>query len=344
LGVVLAVLIALGCTSTAAGAHQRKPRPLVLHPRFHVVGSALVSYIDGPYVVLLTPSVDAFEASGMVIDEQTGTRTSVSYPGCHLDEFPTWDLVGGPWLMLFCDRAGQWDGGFELYNLYTGEWQAVVPDPTITSFDCGMPSYCGVTVAGFGADWIEWQTVPCRYCTATYQFQNIDTGQVQSLPGWRPGGRIIPDLDSQSLAQTLCPPLTVPPGAPPPLGGPPPGALSLYGSFAIASPGAAGHTLERCGSRLKLAIDSHGGPLGASSHAIVWANSATSRRLHGLFLPSLRRFVIATNPAAATRPYPGAYRVVLSSGDLYVVDESGRVFATRAPTQGHRLARITQHH
>jgi hypothetical protein len=342
LGVVLAVLIALGCASTAAGAHQRKPRPLVLHPRFHVVGSALFSYIDGPYVVLLTPGVDAFEASGTVIDEQTGTRTAVSYPGCHLDEFPTWDLVGGPWLMFFCDRAGQWAGGFELYNLYTGEWRAVVPDPPQDV--CDQPDYCGVTVARFGAHWIEWQQVPCRYCSATYLFQNIDTGQVRRLPGWRPGGRVIPDLDSRSLARKLCPPLTVPAGVPPPLGGPPPGALSLYGSFAIASPGAGGDVLERCGSRLKLAVGRHDRPLGASSHAIVWANSPTSRRLHGLFLPSLRRFVIATNPAAATSPYPGAYRVVLSSGELYVFDESGRVFATRAPTQRHRLARTRRHH
>ena len=195
-----------------------------------------------------------------------------------------------------------------------------------------------LNVVGFGAHWIEWAQVPCRYCSAAYLFQNIDTGQVRSLPGWRPGGRIIPDLDSQSLAQPLCPPLTVPAGVPPPLGGPPPGALSLYGSFAIASPGAGGDVLERCGSRLKLAVGSHDGPLGATSHAIVWADSPTGRRLHGLFLPSLRRFVIATNPAAATTPYPGASGVVLSSGELYVFDESGRVFATRAPTRRHRLA------
>ena len=119
--------------------------------------------------------------------------------------------------------------------------------------------------------------------------------------------------------------------------------VSLY-ARGLSTREIAGHVLELCGSRLKLAIGSHDGPLGASSHAIVWANSPTSRRLHGLFLPSLRRFVIATNPAAATSPYPGAYRVVLSSGDLYVIDESGRVFATRAPTQRHRLARTTQHH
>jgi hypothetical protein len=335
LGVVLAVLIALACASTAAGAHQRTSRPLVLHPGFHVVGSALVSYVDGPYVVLMTPGLDAVEALGTVINEQTGTRTAVSYPGCHLDEFPTSDLVGGPWLMFFCDRVGQWAGGFELYNLYTGGWRAVVPDPPADV--CTQASYCGVGVMGFGAHWIEWQQVPCRYCSVTYLFQNINTGQVRSLPGWRPGGRIIPNLDSQSLAQPLCPPLTVPAGVPPPLGGRPPGALSLYGSFAIASSGAGGDVLERCASRLKRAIGSHDGPLGASSHAIVWANSPTSRRLRGLFLPSLRRFVIATNPAAATSPYPGASRVALSSGELYVSDESGRVFATRAPSPDSRV-------
>jgi hypothetical protein len=326
------VLIAFGGASPAASAHKRKHRPLVLHPRFHVVGSALAVVPDGPFVLLLTPDVDAFDALGTLIDEQTGTRTSVSYPGCHLPEFSTWDPLGGPWLMLLCDRTGQWDGGFELYNLYTGEWRAVVPDPKISSFDCGMPDYCGVTVAGFGAHWIEWQTVPCRYCTATYQFQNIDTGQVRSLPGWRVGGRIIPNLDSQSLAQRLCRPLTVPPG-PPNLAGPPgPGALSFYGSFALA-----GDVLERCGSRLKLAVGNPNYPgVQANSRAVVWAEGPKSRRLSGLFLPSLRRFVIAT-PST-----PGTYGFALSSGELYVigasaVGESGQVFAARAPTQRRAL-------
>jgi hypothetical protein len=329
--VLLSVLIAFGGVSAAASAHKQKPRRLVLHPRFHVVGSALTVDTDGPFVLLRTPGVDG-QALGTLIDERTGTRTSVSYPGCYLQEFNTWDLLGGPWLMLLCDRAGQWDGGFELYNLYTGEWRAVVPDPRITSFDCGMPEYCGVGVAGFGAHWIEWQTVPCRYCRATYLFQNIDSGQVRSLPGWRSGGRIIPDLDSQSLARTLCPPLTAPP---------PGGALSFYGSFAIV-----GDVLERCGSRLKLAIGNHNYPgVEANSRAVVWGPGPNSRRLDGLFLPSLRRFVIATTPS--TSPYD--YGFALSSGELYVIGgsvlgESGRVFATPTPTQSHRSARATRHH
>lgn len=329
--VLLSVLIALGGASAAASAHKQPRGPLVLHPRFHAVGSALTVDTDGPFVLLRSPVGDGFDASGTLIDERTGARTDVAYPGCHLDEFNTWALLGGPWLMLLCDRTGQWDGGFELYNLYTGEWRAVVPDPNITSFDCGMPPYCGVTVAGFGAHWIEWQTVPCRYCTATYQFQNIDTGQVQSLPGWRSGGRIVPDLDSQSLARTLCPPLTAPP---------PGGALSFYGSFAIV-----GDVLERCGSRRKLAVGNHNYPgVSANSRAVVWSQGPNSRGLDGLFLPSLRRFVIATTPS--TSPYD--YGFALSSGELYVIGgsqlgESGPVFATPAPTQTHRSARARRH-
>jgi hypothetical protein len=339
--VVVCVLIAFDGASAAASAHKRKPRPLVLHPRFHVVGTASTVDTDGPFVLLRNPVGTSFDASGTLIDEQTGTRTSVSYPGCHLDEFNTWNLLGGPWLMLSCDRAGQWDGGFELYNLYTGEWRAVVPDPTISSFDCGMPPYCGVTIAGFGAHWIEWQTIPCRYCTPTYQFQNIDTGQVQSLPDWRPGGRTIPDLDSPSLARPLCPPLTVPAGVAPLSGGPPPGVLTFYGSFAIV-----GNVLERCGSRLKLAIGNHNYPaVHANSRAVVWAQGPKSGRLDGLFLPSLRHFVIANTPS--TSPYD--YGFALSSGELYVLrgsvhGASETVFAAPAPTQSHEAASARGHH
>jgi hypothetical protein len=335
--VLLSVLATLGGVSAVASAHKQKPRPLVLHPRFHVVGSALTVSTDGPFALLRTYG---FDASGTLIDERTGTRTSVSYPGCFLPEFNTWDLFGGPWLMLSCDRAGQYDGGFELYNLYTGEWRAVVPNPPEDV--CTMPDYCGVTVAGFGAHWIEWQQVPCRYCGANYLFQNIDTGQVRSLPGWRSGGRIIPNLDSQSLAQQVCRPLTVPRGEPPILGGrPEPGALSFYGSFAIV-----GDVLERCGSRLKLAIGNRNYPgVWANSRAVVWTQGPNSRRLDGLFLPSLRRFVIATTPS--TSPYD--YGFALSSRELYVIGgsvlgESGPVFATPAPTQSHRPAHTKRHH
>jgi hypothetical protein len=91
LGAVLAVLIALGCASTSAGAHQRKPRPLVLHPRFHVVGRWFLG-ADGPYVLLNGPGASGAEPGTPVtlVDEQAGTRTSVSYAGCRVD------LMGGP--------------------------------------------------------------------------------------------------------------------------------------------------------------------------------------------------------------------------------------------------------
>ncbi len=321
--VVVSVLIAFGGGSAAMAAPERTPRPLALHPRFHVVGSGPVgAYFDGPFVLLQTPGVDQ-EASGTLIDERTGTETSVAYPGCYLPEFNPRSPLGGPWLMLDCDL-----GGFELYNLYTGEWKAVDPDPGSFSYeaDCGdgMPPYSGVIVAGFGADWIEWNHFT-RVCPGVYHFQNIVTGQVQSLPGWQAGGRIVPDLDSPSLARTLCRPLKVPPDATPyrnrdlPPG---PGSVSLHGSFAIVS----SDVLERCGSRLKRVLGDQQ-PLGASERAIVWVAGSNSHRLDGLFLPSLRRFVIATGPSINPN------RVVLSSGELYVTDESGRVFATHAPTQ-----------
>jgi hypothetical protein len=337
---MVSVLVALGGAAVAAGAHQHKPRPLVLHPRFHLVGSGPAGvYVDGPYVLLMNFAAN-FEASGTLIDEQTGTKTSVSYPGCYLSGFGG-DPLGGPWLILGCGRAGEGLDRFELHNLDTGEWHAVVPDPGIISYGNNCPGgtpYCGSGVMGFGADWIEWEE-HCRYCDYTYLFQNIDTGQVQRLPGWHVGGRIIPDLDSLSLARPLCPPLTVPAGLPPiPGAAPEIGAVSFYGSFAIASSGSE-LVLERCGSKLKLAVgNGNEQSLGASSHAIVWAVGSNRRKLDGLFLPSLRRFVITTSPT--TSPH----QVALSSGELYVVDgNSGMVFATPAPTQPDRATPATRH-
>jgi hypothetical protein len=101
----------------------------------------------------------------------------------------------------------------------------------------------------------------------------------------------------------------------------------LYGSFAIASPGPRGSVgvLERCGSTLKLPVGIHDEPFAASSDAIVWAKSETSRRLHGPFLPSLRRFVIATPIRTG--------EIALSSGELNVVGWRAQVFAARAPGQ-----------
>jgi hypothetical protein len=257
--------------------------------------------------------------SATLIDEQTNTRTAISYPGCSGAV-----QLSGPWLMLFC---GSSDGPFELYSLDTGEWRTVVPDPRVVSLDCGMPDYCGVFVAGAGAQWIQW-AISRRDSRGTVLFQNIDTGEVRSLPGWRSGGRIIPNLDSPSLAQQLCPPLTVPS----------PRLLSFYGSFAIVDD----PLLERCGSRLELAVGNDG-VVQANSRAVVWPQGPNSRRLSGLFLPSLRRFVITT----PSIPYP--YGFLMSSGELYVItaraaDGSGLVLATPAPTQSHRRPSAREHH
>jgi hypothetical protein len=53
--VLLSVLVALGGASAAATADKQKPRPVVLHPRFHVVGRFWGVETDGPYTLLLGP-------------------------------------------------------------------------------------------------------------------------------------------------------------------------------------------------------------------------------------------------------------------------------------------------
>jgi hypothetical protein len=69
----------------------------------------------------------------------------------------------------------------------------------------------------------------------------------------------------------------------------------------------------------------------------VWAAGPNRHRLDGLFLPSLRRFVIATGSSISPRT------ALLSSGELYVIGRSGQVFATPAPTPPTRPTRATRH-
>ena len=331
--IIAFALVAVAVSVASASAKQ--PKLVVLHPRFHVVATGVAGvFTDGRDVLWVAGEGTA--QTSTLLDERNGTRSTVSYPGCYVDALNTASPFGGPWLMFKCDLANQGQGGFELYNLTTREWKSVALAPEILSYrnGCGSGPYCGVSLAGFGADWLEWKET-CRECDATYLFQNINTGQVRTLPGWQAGGTTIPDLDSPSLAGTLCPPLTVPAILHPGYAlAPEPGVLSFYGPFAIA-----GNVLERCSSRLHRTIDRNYDPLGGDSHAIVWGASTERRRLDGVFLPSLRRFVITTLPGDPSGSFPHSpHTILLSSRALYVIENGGEtLYATHIPKMPRRL-------
>ena len=326
-----------------ASASAKQPKPVVLHPRFHAVATGITAaFTDRRYVLWVAGEGTA--QSSTLLDKRTGTRTMVSYPGCYVDAFNPPDPFGGPWLMFKCDLANQGQGGFELYNLTTGEWKSVALAPEIVSYrnECGGGPYCGVSLAAFGADWLEWKE-SCRECVDTYLFQNIDTGQLQTLPGWQVGGTTIPNLSSPRLANHLCSPLRVPQGFPPvgtnsALAPNPP--LTFAGRFAAGTEwymngGLWGLRLlvERCGSRLHQVLTTQIGSsatpqFAINQHAVVWQNYRGGS-IRGIFLPSLRKFTIALPTYLRSGPQAPLF---LTSHTLYLETDLGTALsATAAP-------------
>ena len=169
-------------------------------------------------------------------------------------------------------------------------------------------------VLAIGSDWIEYD----RNCDEvhscpTYLFQSLQTGVVKSDPT---RAHKIADLNSPTLARRVCPPVQVPNTS-----NVPTSRLVLDGRFAIAT-GVHGVFLEHCGTRLHRAIDPNPGPVGASSKAVIW--QTTGRKLAGLFLQSLRPFVIKA-------PEFADFELALTPQTLYLLDPEGQVWSAPAP-------------
>ncbi len=354
---VLVLLAGLGCLVAPAalgsqhGRERHRAGPVVLHPRFHLVSGVSSVLTNGRYVFLEASSLGG--SGGTVIDEQTGRRTMVNRPGCAvvntlINQLSTGFenrtavglLPGDPWLLFECDSQPPQVQSVELYSFVTGQWRSVTPLPA--SYLMPPPCY-GQCPAGdngaptpiaVGAHWIAYG-VGCHqeHCTETLAFQNIDTGQVPSVPAladWRAGGRTIPDLNSPQLAVKLCSPLRVPRGNP--------GQNNISvsenaifaGSFAIAvdyfGVESARPYLERCGSRLHKPIDRTDSPVVGNPSLVLWElGDGVSRRLDGLFLPSLRPFTLVL-------PLVPPSGLVLSSRTLYEFQPDGKLLAASSPT------------
>lgn len=319
----LGFLLTALCDGSAWGAARPPGRsgPVVLHPRFHrtrILAGLVVS--DGRYVYLAGLSV---AQSSFLIDDLSGRRTSLSR-NCGAA------VLGGPWLLSGCG----------LYRLSTGTWQPVPPlvDPCATPDEAG----CISGQVAVGADWIEYEET-CDHCHDEWFFQNIWTGQQESLPDWQPGGTTFPDLNSSTLAGTLCPPLRVPVSyAENRFEDPEPGWLTFDGPFAIATRNDHWHPtgfVERCGSALHKRIEpppqTSWGPepkLAADSHIVMW--QATSRELRGLFLPSLRPVTIILPGFLDASP-----QIAVGPRTLYVEDGSGQIWTAPSPALPRRSHR-----
>lgn len=277
-------------------------------------------FTNGRYVfVRRSIRVGQGARSGIVIDEQNGSRSSVSFPsGC----FPA--TIGGPWLAFSCQSPAA-----ELYGLASRQWQPLAANPRLAD-RCNFSSECSIGPVAIGTRWIQWSWGGgCEHCTASYDFQNLHTGQLGTLPAWQPEGRLIPNLDARRLARKLCHSLRVPldVGANDRNVGP----LTFYGPFVVGQATAPyGYPVtayvQGCGSSRRYPLSTGGDMPGANQHAVVWRSS--SRQILGLSLPSLRRFVI---PVPAELGYP-AVQVTVSSRHLYALDDTGRLWSSPAPS------------
>jgi hypothetical protein len=178
-----------------------------------------------------------------------------------------------------------------------------------------------------GARWIEWGE-DCYHCAPTVFLQNIQSGATKPDPV-TPGGYVLDDLDSVSGTKALCAPLRYPAFGPADQnqsGTVELGQIAFYGRFALVW-GSAGHALERCGSRLRVRLPAT--DIQASDHAVVWQANPTTG-VHGLFLPSLRPFIIPLPPTLMTRPFYPAL-AALTDHTLYATGVNGEIWAATLP-------------
>jgi hypothetical protein len=220
-----------------------------------------------------------------LIDEQTSRRRRLLFPPC--EKSPgLGPLLGGPWLAIGCS----------LYNLNSGRWTAV-----------RVSSQCvgSCNVVGVGRYWVKIVTDEGQavYGPTDYYLQNIRTGQFERDPA-TPGGTVLDDLNAPSGSRPLCSPLRYPSfneGR----SGISLGSIAFFGQFVLtfgSEPQGDVYRLRRCRSNLNRLVSSTSdtdsgfpppqltsSPM-ASPRALILGSAGYA--LHGLLLPSMRRFTI----------------------------------------------------
>ena len=293
----------------------------MLHPRFRVVARQVSSITaDGRYAVVASRRSGTF-----LIDDKTGQQTLLTPPTlCGYTYF-----VGGGRVLTSC--VGYGNPPYQLYSIATGTWTAV-------NLSGGMP-------VAIGSDWIEYYgpvDAGCiEHCNYQWSFGDIATGQIQTLPEWAPGATTIPDLNASMLASHLCSPLRVPQGFPTDetSTADAPNPVAFAGRFAAGTEWYKNGglwelrlLLERCGSRLHRVLttqisSSITPQFAINHHAVIWQNYRGGP-IHGIFLPSLRKFRIALPPYLSRHPRAPLF---LTSRSLYLSVGAEKVMVTASP-------------
>jgi hypothetical protein len=343
---VATVRVAAACGSllllagpSSALARHRAPNPLVEHVAFRLLGTQLSAATDGRYVALESPS-----GSVTLVDERTRASTAVSFPGC---SDPSGVGLDGPWLAAGCPGP-PWGSVYQsfqldLYSLSTGQDRTAAPPlgDCVSDGDYGESGGTECSVGPAGADWLSWEE-NCWNCGSQSGIVWLGSGPqtVFSVPVTSATTAI--DYNSPTLETSVCSPLrstrnnhllidawgqflSGDVGSP-------------LGRFALAyipsgRSGIVGAALEHCGSRIRRTlpwVPTTGNPRELLSYSI-------GGTIHGLFLPSMRSFVIHV-PAAMLAPNgatgPGVLdQVMLSNRDLYIVGKGGQLWEGVAPAR-----------
>lgn len=267
--VCLCVLCAVAVASAPAA------RPLRFREHFSVLPYIGVDS-SGPYTLFETRVQGEV---GVVLDELTGSQTTVSLPADCPAPDPNDLMLGETWLLEGCTGSR-----LDLYSLAGGFWQPVAIAAGCVNFHAGPGSSC--TVYAVGSDWVEYDESSLRLGDR-FVFQNIASGTLRRDPA---NAFTLADLSSPTLAHRLCRPLRTSRGD---------SMIGLPGRFALAI-SESGSVLERCGTRMHRPLAFDNGSVidtwsSSDARALVW-NANHGYALDGLFFPSLQRFTVSAPP------------------------------------------------
>jgi hypothetical protein len=141
-------------------------------------------------------------------------------------------------------------------------------------------------VYAVGSDWVEYDESSTRLGDR-FVFQSIASGALRRDPA---NAVTLADLSSPALAHRLCRPLRTSRGD---------SMIGLPGRFALAI-SESGSVLERCGTQLHRPLAFNNGSVidtwsSSDARTLVW-NAHPGYALDGLFLPSMRRFIVSAPP------------------------------------------------
>lgn len=189
--VVAAVLLAIP-SAAAWGLDGRKDGPIVLRPAYRVVGHD-GEQTNGSYTIFWRGGARA--VIGTLLNERSGQRTVVRLPGDCRHPVGSQEFLGDSWLLADCAQCR-----LGLYSLRAHRWRSLaVRGP------CRHQAKSCSAIAT-GSRWVEYDR-SSSHTGDTFFFQNIVSGVVRRDPRT---SRVLPDLDSPTLARRVCRPVRVP--------------------------------------------------------------------------------------------------------------------------------------